>query len=57
MIAYKDLLKAFLGITIKKSRVGLGSLRSLPPSEPYVIVSNHTALHFDSNTSDNSFFV
>ena len=40
------------GITIKKSRVGLGRLHSPPPSEPYVIVSNHTALRFIFNRSD-----
>ena len=40
------------GITIKKSRVNLVSLRFPLPCEPYVIVSNHTALHFKSNHSD-----
>lgn len=33
------------GMTIKKSWLGLGSLRFPPATEPYVTVTRHTALH------------
>src|SRR5690242_1597728 len=36
--------------TMKKSRVSLAFLRLPLPSEPYVIVSHHTALHLEFDT-------
>lgn len=45
------------GITMKNSRVSLVRLRVPLPSEPYVIVSNHTALHLISNRSGHLFLL